>query len=71
MITHSGESRIFTKKMLLDVINEIYESKKQYDAKCLENKVSNETLEQFMYSYLNTKYGLKVLFNVKNIFRIL
>ena len=62
MITNSGDTRIFSKRMLLDVINEIYESKKQYDLKCQENKVSNETLEQYMYSYLNHKYGLKVFY---------
>ena len=60
MITQSGETRIFTKKMLLDLINDIYESKRNYDAKCQENKQPNETLEQYMYSYLNHKYGLKV-----------
>ncbi len=60
MVTHSGETRVFTKKMLLEAINDIYESKKHYDIKCQENKMSNETLEQFMYSYLNQKYGLKV-----------
>ena len=58
--SQNGEMRIFTKKMLLDIIVEIYESKKQYDMVNIENKMPNETLEQHMYSYLNQKYGLKV-----------
>ena len=29
--------------------------------KCAESKVSRETMEQYMYTYLNQKYGLKSL----------
>jgi hypothetical protein len=60
LITNSGESRVFTKKMLLEVINDIYQSKHFFDIKCFENKMPKETLEQHLYSYLHNKYGLKV-----------
>ena len=47
--------------MAKDIMNEIYNSKINYDKKCFENKVPIETLEQHMYTYLNQKYGLKNL----------
>ncbi len=53
--------RVLTKKMLLDIIEEIYESKTQYAKKCEEQGLPKETMEQHMYSYLNHKYGLKNL----------
>jgi hypothetical protein len=54
-------SRVLTKKMLLEIIDEIYTSKEHFDRKCLESKMPRETMEQHMYSYLNQKYGLKNL----------
>ena len=33
----------------------------KFDKKCQETKAAKETLEQFMYTYLNQKYGLKSL----------
>jgi len=60
IVSHCGETRVFTKRMLLDIINDIYNSKKYFDLCCIENKMPNETMEQHLYSYLNHKYGLKV-----------
>lgn len=54
-------ARVLTKKMLLEIIEEIYKSKTNYDKKCAESKMPKETMEQHMYSYLNQKYGLKNL----------
>ena len=48
-------------KITKDIINELYNSKANYDIKCMENKLPNETLEQYMYIFLNNKYGLKNL----------
>jgi len=48
-------------KIAKDIINELYISKVNYDKICLENKLPNETLEQYMYIFLNNKYGLKNL----------
>ena len=39
----------------------MYNQKLKYDLKCRESKLSVETMEQYMYTYLNQKYGLKTL----------
>ncbi len=52
-------NRVFTLKMMKDVINDIYNSKVDFDKKCDNNQMPRETLEQHMYTYLNHKYGLK------------
>ena len=39
----------------------MYAQKVKFDKKCADNKLGRETLEQFMYTYLNQKYGLKAL----------
>jgi hypothetical protein len=54
-------TRVLTKKMLIDIIDEIYSFKYNFDKKCTENKMPRETMEQYMYTYLNQKYGLKNL----------
>lgn len=48
-------------KQLKDLINDIYIQKTQYDKKWEENKLPRETMEQYMYTYLNQRYGLKNL----------
>ena len=53
--------KLLSIKMTKDIMNEIYNSKANYDQKCYENKIPRETLEQHMYTYLNQKYGLKNL----------
>lgn len=53
--------RVLTKKLLLEIIEDIYESKSRFDQKCIETRVPKETMEQHMYTYLNHKYGLKNL----------
>jgi len=35
--------------------------KVKFDAKCSQSRQPRETMEQFMYTYLNQKYGLKTL----------
>lgn len=54
-------SRNLTLKQLKDVINDIYTSKIKFDKKCEALKQPRETMEQYMYTYLNQKYGLKNL----------
>ncbi len=54
-------ARVLTKHMLLEIISDIYTSKQNYDRKCIESKISKETMEQHMFTYLNQKYGLKNL----------
>jgi hypothetical protein len=50
-----------TLKQLREVIQDIYTQKMRYDGKCKEGKLARETMEQYMYTYLNQKYGLKAL----------
>ena len=52
-------NRVFTIKMMKEIINDIYHSKAEFDKKSDENKLPRETMEQHMYTYLNQKYGLK------------
>lgn len=53
--------RMVTLKQLKDIINEIYENKEKHDEKCRRTKLPLETMEQFMFTFLNQKYGLKNL----------
>jgi hypothetical protein len=53
--------RVLTLKQLTEVIADIYESKLKCDQKYIESKLPRETMEQHMYTFLNTKYGLKSL----------
>ena len=52
-------NRVFTLKMMKEIISNIYSSKIIFDQKCLQNKQPKQTMEEFMYTYLNQKYGLK------------
>ena len=53
--------RNLTLKQLKDLINDIYIQKQKYEEKCQENHLPSETMEQYMYTYLNQRYGLKTL----------
>ena len=53
--------KLMTLKQLKDVINEIYENKEKHDEKCRRTRLPLETMEQFMFTHLNQKYGLKNL----------
>ena len=50
-------------KQTKDFIDEIYVSKSKFDQKCNEGRQALETLQQYMMTYLITKYGLKSLAN--------
>ena len=58
---NNNRQQLITLKTLKDFINELYLSKSQYDIKCTQNKLPKETLEEYMYTFLNKKYGLKNL----------
>jgi len=55
------QTKTLTLKQLKDTIQDMYSQKVKFDKKCTENKVGKETLEQYMYTYLNQKFGLKPL----------
>lgn len=43
------------------MIQEIYTSKNKFDSKCQQNRLPQETMEEYMYTFLNQKYGLRSL----------
>ena len=53
--------RTLTLKQLKELINDMYNQKQKYDEKCSETRLPRETMEQYMYNYLNQRYGLKNL----------
>ena len=54
-------AKILSKKQMHDFIDEIYDSKMEYDKVCSENHLKKESMEHYMYKFLNNKYGLKNL----------
>ena len=54
-------AKILTKKQMKDFIDELYDSKMEYDKVCSENHQKKESMEHYMYKFLNNKYGLKNL----------
>jgi hypothetical protein len=53
--------KVLSLKQLKELINDIYNSKTKFDMRCEEGKQAKETMEQYMYTYLNQRYGLKNL----------
>ena len=53
--------RVLTLKQLKDLIQDMYVQKQKFDEKCTESKLPRQTMEQYMYNYLNQRYGLKNL----------
>lgn len=41
-----------------EFIEELYEAKTAYDNKCIEQALTKQTMEQFMYHHLKQRYGL-------------
>jgi len=60
-LTSQCKPKEFTLKQMKDLISDIYTQKVKYDNKCLETKQAKETLEQYMYTYLNQLYGIKTI----------
>lgn len=52
-------SKQISKEALLELIDDIYKSKLNANAKCSQMKQPFETMEQHLYRFLNNKYGLK------------
>ncbi|GMF27356.1 unnamed protein product [Phytophthora fragariaefolia] len=48
-------------KQLVDLINCVYASKTKYDARATTAGAPRETMEQHLYTYLNTRFGLPKL----------
>ena len=56
-------TKLISIKNMKEIINEIYNSKLEFDKKCIENKIPNVTMEEHMFNFFNKKYGLKNLVN--------
>lgn len=52
--------KVLSLKHLKELIADIFDSKFKHDQRCQEVQVPLETMEQFLYTYLAKKYGLKV-----------
>ena len=50
-----------TLKQLHETMDAVWASKARFDAKCAAARLPRETLEQHVYTFLNTKYGLRPL----------
>lgn len=50
-----GGGRSLTLKQLKEMIELIYQSKERHDTKCQEGGLPRETMEQHMYTFLNTR----------------
>ena len=53
--------RVLTITQIKDTIIEIYENKLKYDKQCLDGQLPLITMEQYLYVFLNQKFGLKVI----------
>ena len=61
MVIGPLSKRDMTIRQLLETINDIYNSKLENDKKLTQTHQQKLTMEQFLYQYLNNKYGLKNL----------
>jgi len=59
--TKFESSKNLSLRQMKELINDIYEQKKKHDRKCLQNEMPKETMEQYLYTYLNQQYGLRSL----------
>lgn len=53
--------KILSLKNLKDFIGEVFDCKFRHDQRCQELGAPLETMEQFLYTHLSKKYGLKSL----------
>ncbi len=61
VILSQSNSRILAKNYLIDIINDIYKNKIISDKKNIQNQIPKYTMEQYLFNYLKSKYGLKKL----------
>ena len=53
--------KLITLQQLKDISRDLYTSKAQQDMKCMQSGLPLETLEQHLFSFLSTRFGLKSL----------
>lgn len=54
-------SKSLSLRQMKELIGDVYEQKKKHDQKCLQGGMPKETMEQYVYTYLNQQYGLRNL----------
>lgn len=52
-ISNLPHQKVLPLKQLKDIIQDIYSQKVKYDIKCNDSQLPLETMEQFLYTYLN------------------
>ena len=62
-----NNSRVLAKNTLIELINDIYKNKIISDKKNMESKIPKFTMEQHLFNYLKSKYGLLFNSNIKKI----
>ena len=60
-ISNAPTTKLLPINKLKEIIFELYTQKERYDHKCQEAQLPQETMEQFLYTHLNQKYGLRTL----------
>lgn len=50
--------KVISFTQLKELIEELYEAKRNFDIKCKKNKMPRESMEQFMFSFFKHKFGL-------------
>lgn len=53
--------KLLTLSHLRTIFRDLFASKKAHDLKCMQNGLPLETLEQYLYTFLSTRFGLKNL----------
>lgn len=52
------KNKTMSLSQLKELIEEIYEHKKNYDKKCRKNKTARESMEQYLYLFFKQRFGL-------------
>ncbi|CAG9317864.1 unnamed protein product [Blepharisma stoltei] len=58
-----SNGKVLSLRQLKEIIDEIYTNKAKFDQKCVDMKLPRETMEKYLMTFLNHKYGLKHLAN--------
>ena len=56
-----AQGRELSFKQLKETIEDVYATKLKYDEKCRESRAPLETIDQYMFTFLNQKFGLKTI----------
>ena len=53
--------KVISFSQLKELIEELYEAKRNFDIKCKKNGMTRESMEQFMFSFFKNKFGLNAI----------